>query len=86
MFARFTDIVNNLKALGSDMPNTELINKILRSLPMSLEPKVTVILEAKDHTMLKPEQLIGPTTKDEAINFKNEKKRTKISALRFLPM
>lgn len=40
IFTRFTDIINSLKALGKDMPNIELVNKILSSLPKSWEPKV----------------------------------------------
>lgn len=34
------------------MPNIELVNKILHSLPLSWEPNVTAFLEAKDLTML----------------------------------
>lgn len=48
IFTRLTDIVNYLKALGRDMPNLELVNKILRSLPQNSKPKVTAISEAKD--------------------------------------
>lgn len=48
MFTGFTDVVNSFKTLSGDMPNTELLNKILCTLPRSWEPKVTDILEAKD--------------------------------------
>ena len=33
MFTRFTDIVNSLKYLGKDYTNSDLVRKILRSLP-----------------------------------------------------
>ena len=33
MFTRFTDIVNSLKSLGKDYTNSDLVRKILRSLP-----------------------------------------------------
>ena len=48
MFTRFTDIVNGLKRLRKSFSDFELVNKILRSLPKSWDPKVTAIQEAKD--------------------------------------
>lgn len=59
MFTRFTDIVNRFKALASNVPNIEFVDKILCSLPKSWEPKVTSILESKDLATLKLGQLIG---------------------------
>lgn len=35
MFTRFTDIVNRFKALASNVPNIEFVDKILCSLPKS---------------------------------------------------
>ena len=48
MFTRFTDIINGLKCLGKTYPNSDLVKKVLRSLPRSWEPKVTAIQKAKD--------------------------------------
>ncbi|GAV84149.1 UBN2 domain-containing protein, partial [Cephalotus follicularis] len=43
MYARFNDIINALKGLENVYNNHELVSKILRCLPESWEPKVTVI-------------------------------------------
>lgn len=58
MLTHFTDTINELKALGRDVPNVGFVNKILPSLPWSWEPKVTAILEAKDLSKLKHGQLL----------------------------
>ncbi|GAV58505.1 UBN2 domain-containing protein, partial [Cephalotus follicularis] len=59
MFTRFTTIINSLKNLGKSYSNQELVRKILRCLPKSWTPKVTVIEEAKDLSTLPLEQLLG---------------------------
>lgn len=59
MFTRMTSITNNLHALGRTYTNTEIVSKILRSLPKAWEAKVTAIREAKDLTKLPLEELIG---------------------------
>ena len=59
MFTRFTDIVNNLKNLGKSYSNSDLVRKILRSLPRAWEAKTTAIQEAKDLTTLPLEELLG---------------------------
>ena len=43
MFTCFTDIINRLKSLGRAYSNSNLMRKILRSLPKSWEAKVTAI-------------------------------------------
>ena len=43
MFSRFMTIINELKSLGKIYTNADLVNKILRSLPKSWDPKVTAI-------------------------------------------
>ena len=48
IYTRFMDVINGLKGLGKSFSDFELINKILRSLPKSWDPKVTAIQEAKD--------------------------------------
>ena len=59
MFTRFTDIVNGLKSLGKSYDNTDLVRKVLRSLPRTWEAKVTTIQEAKDMNTLPLEELLG---------------------------
>ncbi|RVW87799.1 hypothetical protein CK203_043945 [Vitis vinifera] len=59
MISRFTDIVNDLKALGKTYKESEKVMKILKSLPSKWHTKVTVIQEAKDLTKLPMEDLIG---------------------------
>ena len=59
MYTRFTDVVNGLKGLGKGFSDFELVNKILRSLPKSWDPKITTIQEAKDLNNFPLEELIG---------------------------
>ena len=59
MYIRFTDIVNSLKGLSKSFSNFKLVNKILKSLPKSWDPKVMVIQEAKDLNNFHLEELIG---------------------------
>ena len=46
IFARFNNIINDLYALGKSYTSTELVNKILRSLPKVYQRKVVAIWEA----------------------------------------
>ena len=59
MYTRFTDIINGLKSLGKSYTNSELVRKILRSLPRTWEAKVTAIQEARDLNTLPLEELLG---------------------------
>ena len=43
MFTHFTTIINNMKIFGKTYTNEEIIEKLLRSLPMHWLPKVTAI-------------------------------------------
>ena len=43
MYSRFTNIINNLKALGKTHTQPELVHKILRSLPTTWIHKVSAI-------------------------------------------
>ena len=58
MFARFNTITNDLYALGKSYTLTELVNKILRSLPKAYQSKVIAIREAGDHSKLSLEELM----------------------------
>ena len=59
MFDRFNDIINGLKALGKTYTHSELVRKILRSLPKNWSPIKTAIQEAKDLSTLPLENLMG---------------------------
>ena len=59
MFTHFTDIINSLKSLKKYYSNSDLIRKILRSLPRSWEAKVTTIQEVNDLNILPLEELLG---------------------------
>ncbi|KAH1082313.1 hypothetical protein J1N35_022074 [Gossypium stocksii] len=59
MSDRFTHIINGLKALRKIYPNKEMVKKMLNSLPMSWEAKVTKIEESKDLNSLSLNELIS---------------------------
>ena len=59
MYSRFTNIINSLKALGKTYTQSELIRKILRSLPATWIHKVSAIEEFKDLDHYQLEELIG---------------------------
>ena len=59
MFARFNTIASDLYALGKSYTSTELVNKILRSLPKAYQSKVVAIREARDLSKLPLEELMG---------------------------
>ncbi|GAV85197.1 UBN2 domain-containing protein, partial [Cephalotus follicularis] len=88
MFSRFTNIINALKALDKTYYNSEMVRKILRCLPRSWMPKVTVIEEAKNLNVLPLEDLLGSLMTHELSMQKKdddeekEKKKKKIVALK----
>ena len=47
-FLKVAEIVNNMKALGETMPESIIVQKILRSLPSRFNPKVSAIEETSD--------------------------------------
>lgn len=59
MDMRLTNILNSLESLGKIFTNQEKVQKILRSLPIEYDAKVTAIEEAKDLRTLKVEEMIG---------------------------
>ena len=48
MFARFMLIINGLKGLKKEYSESDLVRKVLRSLPSSWNTKATVIEDSKD--------------------------------------
>ena len=59
MYTCFMDVINSLKALDKIFSNLELINKILRFLTKSWDPKVMTVQKAKDLNYFFIEELIG---------------------------
>ena len=59
MQKRFTHIVNHLASLGRIFPNEDLINKVLRCLSREWQPKVTVIIESRDLSIMSLATLFG---------------------------
>ena len=58
-FLRVAEIVNNMKALGETIRECVIVQKILRSLPSSFNPKVSSIEETADWETLTMNQLLG---------------------------
>ncbi|MQL76440.1 hypothetical protein Taro_008828 [Colocasia esculenta] len=59
MFARFMVLINGLKGLKKEYSESDLVRKILRSLPSSWNTKVTVIEDSKNLSTMKVDELIG---------------------------
>ena len=88
MFARLTQLTNGLKALGKEYTNTELVRKVLRSLPPAWHTKATVIEDSKNLTIMSLDELIGSLMTYE-INMKRnseEVKKKKPIALKATPV
>ena len=73
MCTHFMDVVNGLKALGKCFSNLELVNKILRSLSKTWDPKVMTIQEAKDLNTFSIEELIRSLITYEMTNVAHDK-------------
>ncbi|MQM16315.1 hypothetical protein Taro_049271 [Colocasia esculenta] len=59
MFARFMLLVNGLKRLGKDYSNSDLVRKVLRSLPSAWHTKATIIEDSKNLSTMQLDELIG---------------------------
>ncbi|CAH9086338.1 unnamed protein product [Cuscuta europaea] len=59
MVTRFTNIINELSALGKDITVEDQVRKVMRSLPSAWKPKTTAIEEAKDLSTMTLEDLTG---------------------------
>ena len=77
MYTRFNDIVSTLEALGKIYTTGEKVRKIIRSLPMSWDPKVTAITEAKDLDTLEFDNLLGSLMTHEIMMKRNDHKEPK---------
>ena len=77
MYTRFNDIVSTLEDLGKIYTTGEKVRKILRSLPMTWDPKVTAITEAKDLDTLEFDNLLGSLMTHEIMMKRNDPKEPK---------
>ncbi len=59
MFTRFTNIINGLKSLGKTYTDSELVSKILRSLPSAYMTKKLAIKEAIRERPISLDELLG---------------------------
>ncbi|MQM14456.1 hypothetical protein Taro_047387 [Colocasia esculenta] len=59
MFARFMIIINGLKSLKKEYSESDLVRRILRSLPPAWHIKATVIKDSKDLSTMQLDELIG---------------------------
>ncbi|GAV69353.1 UBN2 domain-containing protein [Cephalotus follicularis] len=88
MFIRFTNIINALQSLEKTYSNSELVRKVLRCLPISWMPKVTVIEKGKNLNLLPLGDLLGSLMTHELTMQKieddeeKEKKKKKVVALK----
>ena len=57
--SKLTDIVNQMKTLGENMPNQKVVEKILISLPEKFDPIVTTIEQFKDISTMSVQELLG---------------------------
>ena len=81
-YAKLNDIVNSVLILGEEIPENEIIKKILRSLPSWFDSEVDAIEENKNLNTLKVNQLVGNLQTFEANRLgkkkiKKEKKKKK---------
>ena len=58
-FSIVTEIGNQIKSYGEEVPEKKVVEKILRSLPQKFEHVVAVIEETKDLTKLSQYELMG---------------------------
>ncbi|XP_072062078.1 uncharacterized protein [Arachis hypogaea] len=58
-FTRVTNLVNKMRVYGEDMPDSKVVEKILRTMPMKYDHVVTTILESYDMDTITIAELQG---------------------------
>jgi hypothetical protein len=58
-FLRVDEIVNNIKGLGDEMKEHVIVKKVLRSLPMIFDPKISSLEEREDLGTISMDELHG---------------------------
>ena len=87
-FLQVNEIVNTMRCLGEQVENTTLLQKILKSLPMRFDSKVSALEERQDLDKLSMDELHGilttyemrtkqekPSRKEEAFKVSKKKKK-----------
>ena len=77
MYTRFTDIVNSLNSLDRPFKESELVNKIMRSLPKSWNVKRTTLEEMKNLLTISLDDLIGSLMTHEFSRIKDNQEEDK---------
>nr|KYP50512.1 Retrovirus-related Pol polyprotein from transposon TNT 1-94 [Cajanus cajan] len=58
-FSRVTDLVNKMRVYGEDIPESKVVEKILRTMPMKFDHVVTTIIESHDTDIMTVAELQG---------------------------
>ncbi|XP_020224132.1 uncharacterized protein LOC109806162 [Cajanus cajan] len=58
-FSRVTDLVNKMRVYGEDIPESKVVEKILRTMPMKFDHVVTAIIESHDTDIMTVAKLQG---------------------------
>jgi hypothetical protein len=58
-FLRVDEIVNSIKGLGEEIKESMVVQKVLRSLPMRFDPKISSLEEREDLDTLSMDELHG---------------------------
>ncbi|XP_020238520.1 uncharacterized protein LOC109817617 [Cajanus cajan] len=58
-FSRVTDLVNKMRVYGEDIPESKVVEKILRTMPMKFDHVVTTIIESHDTDTMTVAELQG---------------------------
>ena len=61
-FERVETLVNAIKCLGVEVPDYELVEKILRTLPMAYNPKVSTLEDREKLEAITMDELYGILT------------------------
>jgi hypothetical protein len=61
-FLRVDEIVNVIKGLGEEIKGSMIVQKVLRSLPMRFDPKISSLEEREDLATLSMDELHGILT------------------------
>jgi hypothetical protein len=61
-FQRVDEVVNNIKGLGDEANEQVVVKKVLKSLPMKFDSKISVLEEREDLATLNMDELQGILT------------------------
>jgi hypothetical protein len=58
-FLRVNEIVNAILGLGEEIKESVIVQKVLRSLPMRFDPKISTLEEREDLNLISMDELHG---------------------------